>query len=249
MVENLHHPLTRNHLFNVAVHRTQGLLLADEVLAGLSRQELCDKDNQGNGEEHDDEQHPAGGNQAPGHHEQGNDGGHTLGQGLTHHLAQGVDVAGIAGHDVARGVGVEVPQGQLLHFPEHFVPDGLLGPLGHRHQQIVHEEGTQNTHAKDAGNLKEVGGHRAKILGAGGHHGQDVVIHQGAQAPAAHGLGVGGEEDAQKHDQQHRGVLFQIAQEPQQRLFRAFRHAAVAAHFHRGHDSSLPFCWVSYRSW
>ena len=249
VVEDFHHPLAVNHFLNVPVHRPQGLLLADEILAGFPGQVLGDVDNQGDGKEHDEKQQPTGVDQAPGHHHQGDDGADALGDGLADHLAQGVGVAGEAGHDVARGGGIEVAQGKPLHFLEHLVPDGFLHPLGHSHQQVVHEKGAHNAHAEDGGNFHHKACHGPKVLGAGGHHGQDVVVHQGAQAPAAHGLGEGGEEDAHQDDQKHRGVLLQIAQQPEHGLFGAFRHAAIAAHFHRRHYSSLPFCWVVYRSW
>ena len=245
MVEDFHHPLAVDHLFNIAVHRTQGLLLTDEVSSGLASQIFGGEDNQGDGKQHNNEQQPTGIDKVPGNHHQGNQRGGALGNGLAYHLAQGVHVAGVAGHNVAGGVGIEIAQGQTLHLYEHLVPDGLLGALADAHHQIVIQERAEDAHCEDSRHFQQKLANGAKVCGAGGYHGQDIRIHQCAQAAAALGLGNGGEEDTHQHDYQNRKVLTHIAQQTQQRLLRVLCHAAIAAHFHRGHYSSLPFCWVS----
>ena len=137
VVEDFYYPLAVNHFLNIAIHRTQGLLLTDEVFSGLASQIFGGEDNQGDGKQHDNEQQPTGINEVPGNHHQGNQRGGALGNGLAYHLAQGIHVAGVAGHNVAGGVGIEIAQGQALHLYEHLVPDGLLGALADAHHQIV----------------------------------------------------------------------------------------------------------------
>ena len=168
VVENLHHSLAVNHFLDIAIHRAQGLLLSNEILAGLARQVLGHIDNRRHGENHHEKQHPAGCNQADGHHNQRDGGGGALGNGLADHLPQGIHIAGVAGHDVAGGIGIEVAQGQPLHLGEHLVPDGLLRSLGHAHHQIVIQERTKGTHNKQDCDFGQIPRHGAKVLGAGG---------------------------------------------------------------------------------
>ena len=159
------------------------------------------------------------------------------------HLPQGIDIAGVTGHDVAGGVAVKVAQGQTLHFGKQVIPNGLLHALGHAHHQVVKQEGAHNAEAENAGKLQKVGFQGAKVRGAAGHHGQDIVVHQRSQRPAALSLGHGGGNDTDEDEDQQRNIIFHVAEQTNQGLHRVRRFAAIAAHLTgAGHQSSLPFC-------
>ena len=235
MVEDLDHLLAGDHLLDIAVDGTQGLLLADEVTGGFGGQDLGHIDNEGHGKGHDDGQDPGGVNEVYEDHDQSHQGGNALGKALGQYLAKGIDVAGIAGHDVTGGMAVEIPQGQPLHLGEQIVPDGLLHALGDAYHQIIIEEGAQNAQAEHTGQLDEIAKQGRKVCGAALHHGQNIVVYQRTQRPAALGLGHGGQQNAHQHKDQGGGVFFQIAQQTQKGLLGVAGFAAVAAHSYRRH--------------
>ena len=241
--EDLDDLLAVDHFFHIAVEGTEGFLLADEVFAGLAHHGHGHEHDAGDGEHGDNGQNPGGLEHGGEDHHQCDDGGEGLGDGLGNHLPEGINVAGVAGHDVAGGIGVEVAQGELLHFGEQLIANGFLGALANPDHQELLEEIGQHTGTEDTGNTDEVFDQRGVVRGAGGHHGQNVVIHQIADVLTAPGLGNGGDHDADHYGQQVGDVIFQIAQQAKKGLFGILGLALVSAEFHGRHYSSPPFCW------
>ena len=131
----------------------------------------------------------------------------------------------------------------MLHFGEHFIPDGFLGALADGHHQKLLQEGSHHATGKDTGDAQEVFHQGTEIGGTGCHHGKNIVIHQMADVFAALGLGEGSDDDAEDDDDQIDSIGLHIAQQTQESLFGVSCFAAVAAHSDRRHYSSSPFCW------
>ncbi len=243
VVENLHHPLAVDHFLHITVDTAQGLLLADEETGGPAHHELGHEDDARDGEQQHQGQDGRLHEHGDEHHNEGHRRGDALGDGLGDHLPQGIDVAGVAAHDIACGVGIEIPDGKGLHMDEHFIPDGLLGSLGHLDHEPLLEEGGEDTRQEEAGQPDEESDHGSEIRRLLGKHGGDVVVHQGAQGRGAAGHGHGGDDDAHHHHGHGELVFFHIAQQALEGFLGVFGFAAVAAHFHGGHYASPPFVW------
>ena len=71
----------------------------------------------------------------------------------------------------------------------YLVTDGLLGTLGHADHQEVVQPGAEDAQGEDAADLHQELGDGGEIGGAGLHHRQDVIIHQGSQRGGAGGGG------------------------------------------------------------
>ena len=230
MVEDLDYLLAGDHLLDIAVDRAQSALLADKEACGFSCHDLSDVDNQTYGQEHDKCQNPGGINQIPQYYHQCHCGRHTLGNGLGDDLTQGIDITRVTGHDIASRMAVKIAQRQTLHLGKQLVSNRLLNALGYAHHQIIKEKRTQNTAAEDTGQLYKIRHQRAKICGSILYHGQNILIHQGAQRTAALSLRHRSSNDTDEDEDQNRNIFFHITEQPHEGLHGIGCLAAIAAH-------------------
>ena len=120
MAKDLDHLLAIHHLFNVAIHNTEVLLLFCKVFArfpsDFARHQQRDTDHRQckQGEWNVQNHHAAKDAQYC------NATGTNLRQALADKLTQGICIIGIDAHDVAMHVGIKITDGQPLHAGKQF---------------------------------------------------------------------------------------------------------------------------------
>ena len=244
VVEDLDHLLSGDHFLNIAVDSAQGLLLTHEELACLAGQRLGHEEHAYDGDHAHQRQDPGLDQHGDKQHDQRHHGGNGLGNGLGNHLPQGINVAGVAGHDVTGGVGVKIAQGKGLHFAEHFITDGLLDALGDTNHQIALQEAGEHAGDEHECHFHQEIENGCKIRGAAAHHGQNVIIHQGAQHGGAEGVNQRMDQNAEQNHADDQLIFQQVFQQAKEGLLGIFGFTAVAVEMTgRCHYSSPPFCW------
>ena len=178
VAEHLDNALAFDHLFDVAVDVAEGVLLADEVAAGMAADKPRSEHDDGQGNQHAGGEHRAGDEHRDEHrhnHDQGHD---HVGNGLADHLAKSIGIIGVVAHNGTVDMGIKIPDGQRLHVGEHLVTDVLHGALGDAgHQLLTHKDG-DNAGYIDAGHAGDGAGQAGKIGAAGGKHRGEIVIDQ-----------------------------------------------------------------------
>ena len=149
MAEYLNYLLAMNHLFDIAVDSTDGVLLLYKKCAALAAHKLGNQHHQCHKDQHKQRQPDA----QPHHrHKHCNDRDNRrkdLRHALCQHLPERIGVIGVQAHHVAAGVGVEKANGQCLHVGEHLIPDGFQNALCHNYHEPVIEQCPQ-----DAGSIQ-----------------------------------------------------------------------------------------------
>ena len=140
MVEDLYDLLTFHHLFDVAVHSAEVLLLCAEVLCGfaadLSGCEHHYNDHRNGEYRQRDAQH----DHADERDYQRYAGIHHLRYTLADELTERINIVGVDRHDIAVRVLVKVLYRQGLHVREYIVSDIAHGALGDvDHQSVIGE--------------------------------------------------------------------------------------------------------------
>ena len=133
MGKDLDDLLSLDHLLNIAVEGTEGLLLALEVDAALAADGLDHQQHQ------EEERHGDEGQQRV-HHQHHHEGGHKgqhvgqeTGKAVADHLRNGVHIVGKAAHHITGEVGVKIGHRQLLHLIEQILTDGGYRALRNTH--------------------------------------------------------------------------------------------------------------------
>ena len=252
VAEHLDDLLSVDHLFNIAVHRTDGVLLLDEERTALAAHEL------GNHHHHchkrqDKQRQPDA--QTHHCHEYGNhrhDGRKDLRHTLRQHLPERIGVVGVQAHDVAAGMGVEKADGQRLHMGKHLVTDGFQNTLCHHDHEPVIEQRPQNAggvqHAQSCQRSRQTG----EVPAAVQQHGRNVIVDQRLQKCRACHAGNGTDENAHQHQHKLEPILFHIGKQPHKALSCALcspgHHDATRRRSSLSfltHCGTLPFCWDS----
>ena len=136
--EDFHFFLAMHHLFDIAVHFTESLLLFDEVDGTLAADRLRDGDRQGHHQDNDERQRQADCEHRGEYADDRDQGGKGHRDTLRKHLAQSIDIICVAAHDIPVRMRVEILDRQGLHMREQLITDFFLDPLGNgNHQDVV----------------------------------------------------------------------------------------------------------------
>ena len=206
--------LSLDHLLNIAVEGTEGLLLALEVDAALAADGLDYQQHQEE-ERHGDEGQQRVHHQH--HYEGGNEGQHVgeeTGKAVADHLRNGVHIVGKATHHITGEVGVKIGYRQLLHLIEQILTDGGHRPLGH----IDHQAGVDI--AAKSGDNENTALQKEHFQKAGKIAGDNIVVQNGLEKIARCHRGDGGQQQTQRHQNKQQLILAQISQQAQEGLFR-----------------------------
>ena len=222
MVEDFDDLLTLDHLLDVSVDLTQGLLLSREIPPAAAAD---GPHYQQHHRQHGKGDERQGGTQHQ-HHDNGAQkiqraGDHTA-KAVVQSLGDGLNIVGIAAHQLAVGVGVEVFQRQSLHPFKEIRPDFRHTGLGDMHHnpgvaKRAHRPG--NIHCRhEAQHFRKP----RKISG------QDIVIDQGLdKIGAPHGAG-GADTKQHYHHRQQRFVPPQVTHQLPQRAADILRFLKAA---------------------
>ena len=197
--EHLDDLLALHHLFDVAVHLAQILLLGHKVLAAHGSDLLGAEQHQGHHQHGDNGELPAHQAHAGEHGHDGDGAGHQLGDALADHLAQGVHIVGVYRHDVAVGVGVKIPDRQTFHVGEKLDAQVAQGALGHVDHDTGVEPCGQHADGVDAADAHQCACQRAKVRRGLLGHGDDVIIDQGLEEEACLHVCQRADDDADQH--------------------------------------------------
>ena len=105
----------------------------------------------------------------------------------------------------------------LLFIPMDEMPQVAQGALAHVDHDPVIGEGGNDAHPHDTGQVLDVLGQTAEVLGAALQHGDDIVVHQRLGEGGPHHGAHGGHQDApDDQDEQVFVVVEHIAQDPLQ---------------------------------
>ena len=257
--EHLDDLLALHHLFDVAVHLAQILLLGHKVLAAHGSDLLGAEQHQGHHQHGDNGELPAHQAHAGEHGHDGDGAGHQLGDALADHLAQGVHIVGVHRHDVAVGVGVKIPDGQAFHVGEKLDTQVAQGALGHVDHDTGVEPCGQHADGVDAANAHQCACQRAEVRRGLLGHGDDVIIDQGLEEEACLHVCQRADDDADQHkDAVGQIVLEHLIHDPLEQLARVLDLRLGAAHptgagalyfFHLCHYCSPPCLSKSPPPW
>ena len=178
MTEDLHYLLPVHHLFNKAVHGSEGILLLNKMLLG-NPGAFCGrkhrKRNHGEGQQGQRQGKNNHGRQSRNHRD---DRLEDLGDRLGDQLAHGIDVIGVNRHDISVGMLVKIADRKAFHMIEQIfpkVPHTALGNVNHRQALRERRGNSDGIKQRDSSDRPR---ERAEIRVRLGNHRNNIRVDQ-----------------------------------------------------------------------
>ena len=254
VAEHLDDFLSVNHFLDIAVYRTNGVLLLHKESTAFAAYKLGNKHHQCHKRQHKQRQPDTQPHHCHEHCNDCDDRRKDLRDTLCQHLPERIGIIGVQAHYIAAGVGVEKANGQRLHMGEHLVPNGFQNALCHNDHEPVIEQRTQNAGGIQHAQLCQCPCQSGKVTAAVQQHGRNIVIDQRLQKRRTCHACHSTDQNADKHQYQLHPVPFHIREQPDEAFsgtLSCSRHHHTAGRRSLSsftHCGTLPFCCDSYTS-
>ena len=180
VAKGLHHFLSCEQLFYIAVHGSEILLTCLEMTCGTISEHTGDEDHHAGHENDKEGERPTQHTHADEGDADGDEGRKDTRYALPNELAKGIDIVGIDRHDVAMRMGVEIANRQLLHVLEEVGAKTQQGALPHIDHQAVVDIGADDADDEHSSKSEECTGKRCEIRILALGEWDDIVVDEGA---------------------------------------------------------------------